>query len=235
MSCNAPPDVPPTSSTWATACSSKPTRSACGRWWTWCTSGARRVPDTPDAVLLVASGAPLSLDEVEAYLLDVRGGRPTPGDLLEEVRARYAAIGGRSPLLDRTREQAEALRRWFGNGTPVLVGMRHWHPYIKDVLADAAQRGIRRAVAVAMAPHYSRMSIGAYQRKVDEARGAPALPSPPAGSGAHHLHGALPPRADPGLRGPIPRTAPRQRRGRDDAAGRQPTPPVRHTETVARP
>ena len=129
------------------------------------------MPDTPYAVLLVAYGAPLSLDEVEPYLLDVRGGRPTPGDIVEEVRARYAAIGGRSPLLDRTREQAEALRRWFGNGTPVLVGMRHWHPYIKDVLADAAHRGIRRAVAVAMAPHYSRMSIGAYQRKVDEARG----------------------------------------------------------------
>jgi ferrochelatase len=49
--------------------------------------------------------------------------------------------------------------------------MRHWHPYIKDVLTQAAAQGVRRAVAVAMAPHYSRMSIGAYQRKIDEARG----------------------------------------------------------------
>lgn len=127
--------------------------------------------DAPYAVLLVAYGAPLSLDDVEPYLLDVRGGRPTPRDIVEDLRARYAAIGGRSPLLDRTREQAEALSRRLGNGTPVLVGMRHWHPFIKDALAEVARRGICRAVAVAMAPHYSRMSIGAYQRTVDDARG----------------------------------------------------------------
>ncbi len=127
--------------------------------------------DAPYAVLLVAYGAPLSLDDVEPYLLDVRGGRPTPREIVEELRARYAAIGGRSPLLDRTREQAEALSRRLGDETPVLVGMRHWHPYIKEALTDAAHRGICRAVAVALAPHYSRMSIGAYQGAIDDARG----------------------------------------------------------------
>lgn len=127
--------------------------------------------ETPFVVVLLAYGAPLALDDVEPYLLDVRGGRPTPAHVVRDLRARYAAIGGRSPLLDRTREQAETLSRRLGNGIPVLVGMRHWNPYIKDVLADAAARGVRRAVAVAMAPHYSRMSIGAYQRTIDEARG----------------------------------------------------------------
>jgi ferrochelatase len=129
------------------------------------------VAETPFAVLLLAYGAPLSLDEVEPYLLDVRGGRATPPHVVEEMRGRYAAIGGRSPLLDRTREQAEALRSQLSDGTPVFVGMRHWHPFIKDILADAAKRGVRRVVALAMAPHFSRMSIGAYQRKIDEARG----------------------------------------------------------------
>ncbi len=128
--------------------------------------------DPAFAVLLVAYGAPATLEEVEPYLLDVRGGRATPPRVVEELRARYAAIGGRSPLLDRTSEQAEALSRKLGEGIPVLAGMRHWRPYIKDVLADAAGRGVRRAVAVAMAPHYSRMSIGAYRRTIDEARGA---------------------------------------------------------------
>ncbi|MBI2404084.1 MAG: ferrochelatase [Gemmatimonadetes bacterium] len=126
--------------------------------------------DAPYAVLLVAYGAPLSLDDVEPYLLDVRGGRSTPVEMVEDLRARYAAIGGRSPLLDRTREQAEALSRRLEN-RPVLVGMRHWHPYIKDALADAARCGVCRAVVVAMAPHYSRLSIGAYQQQVDQARG----------------------------------------------------------------
>lgn len=124
------------------------------------------------AVLVVAYGAPLALDEVEPYLLDVRGGRPTPAPVVDEMRARYAAIGGRSPLLDRTTEQAEALRGRLGEGTRVFVGMRHWRPFIKDVLAEAARAGVRRLVALAMAPHFSRMSIGAYQKKIDEARGS---------------------------------------------------------------
>jgi ferrochelatase len=133
--------------------------------------GAPPVPDAPFAVLLAAYGAPLALEEVEPYLQDVRGGRATPPRVVDELRARYAAIGGRSPLLDRTREQAAALAQRLGGGISVLVGMRHWHPYIKDVLAQAAARGVRRVVAVALAPHYSRMSIGAYQRKIDEGRG----------------------------------------------------------------
>jgi ferrochelatase len=48
--------------------------------------------------------------------------------------------------------------------------MRHWHPYIGDALARLAERGISRAVGLVMAPHYSRVSIGAYYREVEEAR-----------------------------------------------------------------
>ncbi len=118
----------------------------------------------------MAYGAPLAPEEVEPYLLDVRGGRPTPPAVIEELKRRYLAIGGRSPLLERTQEQAAALRERLG-GPPVLVGMRHWHPYIRDVLAEAHRLGIERLVALPMAPHYSRMSIGAYQRAVEEARG----------------------------------------------------------------
>jgi ferrochelatase len=90
---------------------------------------------------------------------------------VEELRARYAAIGGCSPLLDRTRQQAAALAARLGD-IPVLVGMRHWQPYIRDALAEAQRRGIARMVVIAMAPHYSRLSIGAYQRSVEEARGS---------------------------------------------------------------
>jgi ferrochelatase len=130
------------------------------------------VAETPYGVLLVAYGAPSSLADVEPYVLDVRGGRETPRHVVEELRSRYAAIGARSPLLDRTVEQAAALKRRLGGDVPVLVGMRHWHPFIPDVLATAAAQGIRRVVAIAMAPHFSRLSIGAYQRKIDDARGS---------------------------------------------------------------
>lgn len=121
-------------------------------------------------MLLVAYGGPRSLDEVEPYLNDVRGGRPTDPEVVEELRERYAAIGGSSPLLDRTRAQARALATALGNDIPVYVGMRHWHPYIADVLGQIRAAGHQRVVAIAMAPHFSRMSIGAYQHAIDVAQ-----------------------------------------------------------------
>ena len=45
------------------------------------------------AVLLMAYGGPNNLGEVEPYLADVRGGRPTKPELVEEIRGRYAKIG----------------------------------------------------------------------------------------------------------------------------------------------
>lgn len=131
----------------------------------------------PIAVLLMAYGGPNSLDEVEPYLLDVRGGRPTAPELVEEVRQRYAQIGGRSPLLELTQRQADALQRLLGDGYRVYVGMRHWHPYIKQTMAQIAADGIAHLIGIVMAPHYSRMSIGAYMSKLREARDtlAPAL------------------------------------------------------------
>ena len=48
--------------------------------------------------------------------------------------------------------------------------MRHWHPYIKDTLAQMRPPGIERAIGLVMAPHYSRMSIGAYYKKIEEAQ-----------------------------------------------------------------
>lgn len=120
----------------------------------------------------MAYGGPGSLDEVERFLLDVRGFRPTPPEIVEEVRRRYAQIGGGSPILNRTRAQAAALAAALANGDgafAVSVGMRHWHPYIGDALARLAEAGIRRAVGLVMAPHYSRMSVGEYYRKAAEA------------------------------------------------------------------
>ena len=82
----------------------------------------------------MAYGGPDNLDEVEPYLLDVRGGRPTSPEAVHEVRERDRAIGGRSPLLGHTRAQAQALEAALnrqGGNFRAYVGMRHWHPYIR--------------------------------------------------------------------------------------------------------
>ena len=123
-------------------------------------------------VLVMAYGGPKSLDEVIPYLMDVRGYRPTAPEIIHEVRERYRLIGGRSPILERTQAQADALEAALntsGEEFKSFVGMRHWHPYIQEALAEIESQGIERAIGLVMAPHYSRMSIGAYFKKVEEA------------------------------------------------------------------
>lgn len=122
-------------------------------------------------VLVMAYGGPNNLDEVEPYLLDVRGYRPTSPEIIHEVRERYREIGGRSPILEQTWAQAHALEAALNTNSTkfkAFVGMRHWHPFIKDALADMQNQGIEQAIGVVMAPHYSRMSIGAYYQKLNE-------------------------------------------------------------------
>jgi ferrochelatase len=125
------------------------------------------------ATLLLAYGGPDSLDDVEPYLRNVRGGRDVPPALVAEYRRRYALIGGRSPLLEITRRQAEALRRALlvrtGFVGPVAVGMRFWRPTIAEAVRHLADQGITHLVALCMTPHYSAVSVGAYRRALAEA------------------------------------------------------------------
>jgi ferrochelatase len=127
----------------------------------------------PIAVLVMAYGGPGNLDEVEPYLKDIRGGRVTRPALVEEIRARYARIGGRSPILEHTQAQAAGIEKQLGSQFKTYVGMRHWHPYIQDVVDQIARGGggggHERVVGVAMAPHYSNMSVGAYEKKLLQA------------------------------------------------------------------
>lgn len=122
------------------------------------------------AVLLLAYGGPNLLDDIPAYLNDIRGGRPTPQHLLDEITHRYQLIGGRSPLLEITCSAAARLQTAVG--LPVYVGMRHWTPSIGQTVANMAGDGVTHAVVICMAPHYSTMSIGAYRARLDEALAA---------------------------------------------------------------
>jgi ferrochelatase len=135
---------------------------------------ACRPPASPlTGVLLMAHGSPDTLDEMGLYLQHVRGGRPTPQTLVDDIRGRYALIGGRSPLLDLTRAQGEALEERLNANAirfRVYVGMRHWHPFIRDTVAQMVRDGIQRVVAVSMAPQYSALSVGAYRRALETAQ-----------------------------------------------------------------
>ena len=120
-------------------------------------------------VLLMAHGTPSSLDEMPEYLRLVRGGRPASAELVAEMRGNYQAIGGRSPLTDITTAQAAALRARLGPDIPVAVGMRNWHPFIKDALHELKSAGVTRVVSIPMAPQYSTLSV---QKYIDTAMAA---------------------------------------------------------------
>lgn len=126
-------------------------------------------------VLLMAYGGPDSLEDIPAFLLDIRGGRPTSQELIDEITENYRQIGGKSPLLDITRQQAALVEAALNEDAPpgitykTYIGMRHWTPRIKDTVAQMVRDGIRHAVALVLAPHYSDMSIARYFALLDNA------------------------------------------------------------------
>ena len=109
-------------------------------------------------VLLMTYGSPDSPEQMAEFLRGVFRGREVPEATVAEFQARYRLFGGRSPLLDLSRRQASALQRRVG--CPVLVGMRHWHPFIRDVVAGVAGP----ILGLPLAPQYSRFSVGEYHQ-----------------------------------------------------------------------
>jgi ferrochelatase len=125
----------------------------------------------PVGVLLMAYGTPATPDDVEAYYTHVRRGRPPTPELLADLRRRYDAIGGTSPLRQRTEAQAAGVRSALGPGFRVELGMKHSAPFVEDGVAALAAAGAHRAVGLVLAPHYSALSVGEY---VERARKAAA-------------------------------------------------------------
>jgi ferrochelatase len=145
-----------------------------------------------DAVLLLAFGGPSRPEEIRPFLDNVLRGRPVPAGRYEEVVQHYIEVGGSSPLARLTASQAEGLRARLaggGQGLPVFVGMRHWHPYIRETLAAMEAAGLRRAVGIVLAAHPSPASREAYFQAVSEAqRGMGAAAPAVEFVGAWHEH-----------------------------------------------
>ena len=86
-----------------------------------------------------------------------------------KTRKMYELIGGKSPINDITRAQADALEMSL-NSLPlsnrslpafkVYMGMRYWHPFIKDVVRQIFDDGIRQLIVLSLYPHYSKTTTG---------------------------------------------------------------------------
>jgi len=118
------------------------------------------------AVVLMAYGSPSDLDDIRAYLEDIRGGRPVSDEAVEELTERYRRIGGRSPLDDVTEATRAALERELG--LPVYAGMKHWSPRIAEAAERALAGGADTVVGLVLAPHYSTLSIDGYRERLEQ-------------------------------------------------------------------
>lgn len=129
----------------------------------------------------MAYGTPASPADIEEYYTHIRRGRPPTADQLADLAARYAAIGGTSPLAERTEAQRAELERALEARAPgrfrVVLGQKHAPPFIEDAVDLLAEAEVASVVGLVLAPHFSRVSIGEYQARLAAAASARGLPS----------------------------------------------------------
>ena len=101
------------------------------------------------AALLVAHGTVDDLSELPAFAARIRRGNPAPPELLAELRRRYEAIGGRSPLNAINERLAARVQERIR--VPARIANRLARPFVKDVLAELAGGGVERVVVLPLA------------------------------------------------------------------------------------
>lgn len=123
------------------------------------------------AVFLMNLGGPRNLEEVEPYLYELFSDpllisapfgpfRPLIAWLISHFRApssaeKYALIGGKSPIVEGTQAQADALAKVLGEGFSCHLAMRCGHPNTEEGVREALAAGATRAVALPLYPQYA--------------------------------------------------------------------------------
>jgi ferrochelatase len=126
-----------------------------------------------DSVLLIAFGGPTRPEQIRPFLVNVTAGRRIPAERIEAVVRHYERIGGRSPLNELTLQQAAGLQAELarhGVAVPVFVGMRNWHPYLEETLAEMAAKECSRALGIILSSFQTEASWERYQASVADAR-----------------------------------------------------------------
>ncbi len=117
-------------------------------------------------VLLMAHGTPANAEEILPFYTRIRRGRPPEPEQLAELEGRYRAIGGVSPLAERTRAQVDAVRAELEARSPgryvVVFGAKHTDPLIEDAATALASAGPEQVVGLVLTPHASSMGSQEY-------------------------------------------------------------------------
>lgn len=124
-------------------------------------------------LLVMAYGTPYKEEDIERYYTHIRRGRKPTFEMLEDLKSRYEAIGGISPLAKITSDQARALEEFLNKTQDdiefkMYLGLKHIEPFIEDAVKQMHDDGIREAVSIVLAPHFSTFSVESYNGRAKE-------------------------------------------------------------------
>ncbi len=126
-------------------------------------------------VLVMAYGTPTTRDDVEAYYTRIRHGRAPTAELLADLTRRYDAIGGTSPLAQRTADQVAGVARVLEHVAPgrydVRFGSKYEPPLLETAATSFREDGFTKVIGLVLAPHSSSMSTDQYMARAGEALG----------------------------------------------------------------
>ncbi|WP_267666589.1 ferrochelatase [Listeria innocua] len=125
-------------------------------------------------LLVMAYGTPYKDEDIERYYTDIRHGHKPSEEMIADLRGRYHAIGGLSPLAKITEAQAYGLEKALNDAQDEVefkayIGLKHIEPFIEDAVATMHKDGIEEAVSIVLAPHYSSFSVEAYNKRAKDA------------------------------------------------------------------
>lgn len=124
-------------------------------------------------LLVLAYGTPYTEADIERYYTHIRRGRRPSDALIDNLKARYQAIGGLSPLAGITKGQAEALEKQLNAIQDEIefkayLGLKHIEPFVEDAVKQMHDDGISEAISLVLAPHFSTFSVKSYNGRAQE-------------------------------------------------------------------
>lgn len=124
-------------------------------------------------LLVMAYGTPYTVEDIERYYTHIRHGRKPTTEMLEDLKSRYEAIGGLSPLARITSEQASKLEAHLNQVQDEIefkmyLGLKHIEPFIEDTIKQMHEDGITEAISIVLAPHFSTFSVKSYNERASE-------------------------------------------------------------------
>ncbi|EAD6565224.1 ferrochelatase [Listeria monocytogenes] len=125
-------------------------------------------------LLVMAYGTPYKDEDIERYYTDIRHGHKPSEEMIADLRGRYHAIGGLSPLAKITEAQAYGLEKALNESQDEVefkayIGLKHIEPFIEDAVEAMHKDGIEEAISIVLAPHYSSISVEAYNKRAKDA------------------------------------------------------------------